>query len=119
MVFTHFELDLQLKEITGIINNRPLTAVRSEEDITPNNILTGRSGTDFNVLQVANSEDVLNSALVERKLTPQLFKDTEKCKESFWTCFKQQYLESIKFDNRSSEQTTGLTPHVGDMVIIF
>ena len=119
MVLTYFELDLHIKEIVGIINNRPLTAVGSEEVITPNNILMGRSDTDFNVLQVANSEEILDNALSERKLTPQLFKDTEKCREVFWTRFRQQYLESIKFDNKSSEETPGLTPQVGEVVSIF
>ncbi|CAL4122867.1 unnamed protein product, partial [Meganyctiphanes norvegica] len=119
MVLTYFELDLHLKEIVGIINNRPLTAVGSEEVITPNNILLGRNDTDHNILEVANTEDILNEALVERKLTPQLFRDTEKCREVFWIRFKQQYLESIKFSNKSSEETHGLTPQVGDVVIIF
>ena len=116
---TYFELDLHIKEIVGIINNRPLTAVGSEEVITPNNILMGRSDTDFNVLQVANSEEILDNALSERKLTPQLFKDTEKCREVFWTRFSQQYLESIKFDNKPSEETHGLTPQIGEVVSIF
>ena len=119
MVLTYFELDLHLKEIVGIINNRPLTAVGSEEVITPNNILLGRGDTDYNILETANAEEILNQALIERKLTPQMFRDTERCREVFWTRFKQQYLESIKFANKSTGETYGLTPQVGDLVIIF
>ena len=119
LVLTYFELDLHLTEITGIINNRPLTAVGSSEVITPNNILTGSSNTDDNILEVAETEEILKQAMIEKKKLPQLFRDTERRRETFWTRFKDQYLESIKFANKSTQDKPGLTPQVGDVVIIF
>ena len=119
LVLTYFELDLHLKEITGVINNRPLTSVGSDEVITPNNVLTGSSNTDVNFLEVEETEEILRQAMIERKLVPQLFQDTERRREIFWSRFKNQYLESIKFDNKASQDKPGLTPQVGDVVILF
>ena len=119
LVLTYFELDLHLKEITGIINNRPLTAVGSEDVITPSNIITGRSNTDHNILEVSATHDILQEAMIEKNKIPQLFKDTERRKNVFWTHFKQQYLESLKFTSKPSDRTPGLTPQVGDVVIIY
>ena len=118
-VLTYFELDLHLKEITGIINNRPLTAVGTEEVITPNNILTGSSNTDDGILEVADTEEILRQAMIEKKGIPQLFKDTARKKEIFWTQFQDQYLESIKFDIKSTKDKPGITPQIGEVVIIF
>ena len=119
LVLTYFELDLHLKEITGIINNRPLTAVGSDEVITPNNILTGSSNTDDNILEVAETEEILKQAMIEKNQVPQLFMETEKRRDVFWDRFRDQYLESIKFDIKATQDKPGLTPHVGDVVIIF
>ena len=96
-ILTSFELDLHLREIMGIINNRPLTAVGRDEVITPNNILTGRNNMQNNMLETVDSEILLKEALIARDLTPKLFIETERKRETFWKRFRDQYLESLKF----------------------
>ena len=116
---TYFELDLHLKEITGILNNRPLTAVGEEEVITPNNILTGRSNSNHNILEVAETDEILQQAMSDRKIVPQLFQHTAKKRETFWRYFRDQYLESIKFEKKPTQESQGISPQVGDVVIMF
>ena len=116
---SYFELDLHLRQITGIINNRPLTSVGTDEVITPNNILTGSNNTDDNILEVAETEELLKQAMVAKDLVPQLFVETEKLREIFWKRFREQYLEAIKFENKATENKPGLLPQVGDVVIVF
>ena len=118
-VLTYFELDLHLKEVMGIINNRPLTVDHSNEVISPNNILTGSRNTDNNILEVEDTEEILKQAMIERKRIPQLFRDTEAKRELFWKRFQEQYLEAIKFDNKSNQQKPGMMPQEGDVVIIY
>ena len=43
---TYFELTTQLVEVEGVINNRPLAKLGSEDVLTPNNILTGQDHND-------------------------------------------------------------------------
>ena len=57
--------------------------------------------------------------MTEKVKVPQLFTDTEKRREVFWNRFREQYLESIKFDNRPSQDRPGLTPKEGDVVIMY
>ena len=76
-VLTYFELDLHLKEVMGIINNRPLTVDNSNEVISPNNILTGSNNTDNNILEVKDTQEILNQAMIEKNRLPQLFKNAE------------------------------------------
>ena len=116
---TYFELDLHLRQIAGIINNRPLISVGSDEVVTPNNILTGRNDTEDNILEVAETEELLNQAMVAKGMVPQMFIETEKLREIFWQRFREQYLESIKFQNKTTENRPGLLPQVGDVVIVF
>ena len=116
---TYFELDIHLKEITGVINNRPLAAVGREEVISPNNILTGRSDNDHNILQIPDTDELLNQAMTEKLRVPQLFVDTERRREIFWNRFREQYLESIKFEIKPSQDRPGLSPEVGDVVIVY
>ena len=118
-ILTYFELDLHLKEVVGIINNRPLTTDHSNEVISPNNILTGSNNTDNNILEVKDTEEILKQAMIEKKRIPQLFRDAEAKREVFWKRFQEQYLEAIKFDNKPSQQKPGMTPQVGDVVIIY
>merc|ERR1711913_206239 len=66
-VLTYFELDIHLKEVMGIINNRPLTVDNANEVITPNNIITGSNNTYHNMLEVEDTEEILNQAMIERK----------------------------------------------------
>merc|ERR1711913_206634 len=65
-VLTYFELDLHLKEVMGIINNRPLTVDNSNEVISPNNILTGSNNTDNNILEVKDTQEILKQAMIKR-----------------------------------------------------
>ena len=116
---SYFELDLHLRQIAGIINNRPLTSVGADEVITPNNILTGRNNTEDNILEVADSEELLKQAMVAKDMVPQMFIETEKIREVFWQRFREQYLDSIKFQNKATENRPGLLPEVGDVVIVF
>ena len=116
---TYFELDLHLRQITGIINNRPLTAVGTDEVITPNNILTGRNDTDNDMLEVVETERLLREAMIAKDMVPKLFEETEKRREVFWDRFRNQYLESIKFETKPTQDKPGLMPEVGDIVIVF
>ena len=116
---TYFELDVHLKEITGVINNRPLAVVGREEVISPNNILTGRSDNDHNMLETPDLEELLNQAMTEKHKVPQLFIDTERRREIFWNRFREQYLESIKFDQKPNQDRPGLSPKEGDVVIVY
>ena len=118
-ILTYFELDLHLKEVMGIINNRPLTVDNTNEVITPNNIITGSNNTDHNIIEIEDTEEILNQAMIERKRIPQLFRDIESKREIFWKRFQEQYLESIKFDNKPSQPKPGMMPQVGDVVIIY
>ena len=118
-MLTYFELDLHLKEVMGIINNRPLTVDHANEVITPNNIITGSNNTDHNMLEVEDTEEILNQAIIERKRIPQLFRDIETKREIFWKRFQEQYLEAIKFDNKPSQPKPGMMPKKGDVVIIY
>ena len=118
-VLTYFELDLHLKEVMGIINNRPLTVDNSNEVISPNNILTGSNNTDNNILEVKDTQEILKQAMIEKNRLPQLFKNAEAKREIFWKRFQEQYLEAIKFDNKPSQQKPGMMPQEGDVVIIY
>ena len=118
-VLTYFELDLHLKEVMGVINNRPLTVDNANEVITPNNIITGSNNTDNNILEIEDTEEILNQAMIERKRIPQLFRDIETKREIFWKRFQEQYLESIKFDNKPNQPKPGMMPQIGDVVIIY
>ena len=91
----------------------------SDEVITPNNILTGSNNTDDNILEVAETEELLNQAMVAKDMVPQMFVETEKLREIFWQRFREQYLDSIKFQNKATENRPGLLPQVGDVVIVF
>ena len=103
----------------GIINNRPLTIDNANEVITPNNIITGSNNTDHNMLEVEDTEEILNQAMIERKRIPQLFRDIETKREIFWKRFQEQYLEDIKFDNKPNQPKPGMMPQEGDVVIIY
>ena len=69
-VLTYFELDLHLKEVMEIINNRHLTVDNSNEVISPNNILTGSNNTDNNILEVKDTQEILKQAMIEKNRLP-------------------------------------------------
>ena len=49
---------------------------------------------------------------------PRQIKQTKR-REVFWKRFRDQYLESIKFQNNPSPENPGIVPKEGDIVIIF
>ena len=76
------------------------------------------SVTDVDILQVTNKEDDMSNSVLKVILTLQLHKDTRRCREVFWTHFRQQCLESNKF-HVSAEETPGLTLQVGEILVMF
>jgi len=116
---TYHELTTTLAQIEGVINNRPLIQVGENEVITPMNILTGRYDTHDDMLAVLDCKEILLSAEKVKNDLPRLYQDTERRLAKFWQVFQQQYLEKIKFSNDTSQSRGGgLTPKVGDLVII-
>ena len=91
----------------------------SEKVITPSSILMKFSVTDVDILQVTNKEDDMSNSVLKVILTPQLPKDTRRCREVFWTHFRQQCLESTKFHHMSAEESPGLTLQVGEILVMF
>ena len=117
-LLTYFELTTQLTEVEGVINSRPLAKLGFEDVLTPNNILTGDDHND-DVLNVLDTSQIMTEALEVRNNLPKLFQQTARRKAKFWNTFQQQYLESIKFSEDKMKHTgSGLTPKVGDLVII-
>ena len=117
-LLTLYELNVTLAEVEFLINSRPLVKVGEEEVITPNNILSGRN-VDVNILQVLETEKVLEEAMRTKNHLPKLNQQTIKRKEAFWKNFQHQYLESIKFSvDKSKNKGSGLLPKEGDLVIM-
>ena len=117
-LFTYFELTTYLIEVEGVINNRPLAKLGSDDVLTPNNILTGQDHND-DILNVLDTPQIMAESLEVRNDLPKLFQQTARRKAKFWKVFQQQYLESIKFSNDKMKNTgSGLTPKVGDLVIM-
>ena len=117
-LLTYFELNSQLAEVEGIVNSRPLTKFGTEDVITPNSILTGEENP-HDILNVLDSQQILADALEVRNDLPKLFQETSKRRARFWKAYQQQYLESIKFSEDTSEHNgSGLSPQCGDLVII-
>ena len=57
--------------------------------------------------------------MIAKDMVPKLFEETEKRREVFWDRFRNQYLESIKFETKPTQDKPGLMPKVGDIVIVF
>ena len=89
------------------------------EVITPMNILTGRNDNNDDILEVLDCKEILLSASRVKDDLPRLYQDTERRLAKFWQLFQQQYLENIKFSpDTSKNKGGGLTPQIGDLVII-
>ena len=114
-----YDFEMALKDIKGIINNRPLTEVNKEEVITPKNILTGKNNVDLDILNVVGSEELLESAIISQGFIPQICKNMEARKETFWKNISDQYFESLRFANTQNPGKPGLIPQQGDIVIIY
>ena len=116
---TYHELSYTLAQIEGVINNRPLVQVGDMEVISPMNILTGRNDNYDDMLEVLDCKEILLSASKIKNDLPRLYQDTERRLAKFWQVFQQQYLENIKFSpDTTQNRGGGLTPQVGDLVII-
>jgi len=116
---TYHELSHTLTQVEGVINRRPLIQVGSEEVLTPMDILTGRQDTHDDMLNVLDSKEILLSASQVRNDLPRLYQDTERRLAKFWQVFQHQYLEKIKYSaDTMADKGGGLTPKVGDLVII-
>ena len=119
VALTYHELSYTLTHIEGVINNRPLIQVGSNEVLSPMNILTGRIDNYEDTLNVLDCKEILLSASQVKNDLPRLYQDTERRLAKFWQVFQQQYLEKIKFTpDTSSNKGGGLRPKVGDLVII-
>ena len=89
------------------------------EVITPMNILTGRNDNYDDMLEVLDCKEIILSASRVKNDLPRLYQDTERRLAKFWQVFQQQYLENIKFSpDTSTNKGGGLSPQVGDLVII-
>jgi len=118
VALTYHELSHTLTHIEGVINNRPLIQVGSNEVLSPMNILTGRIDNYEDTLNVLDCKEILLSASQVKNDLPRLYQDTERRLAKFWQVFQQQYLEKIKFTpDTSSNKGGGLKPKVGDLVI--
>ena len=91
----------------------------ADEVITPNNILTGRNNVDLDILNVEDSEELLERAIISAGFTPQICKQAEVRRETFWKNLRDQYFESLRFANKHTPGKPGLMPKEGDIVIIY
>ena len=114
-----YDFEMALKDIKGIINNRPLTEVNKEEVITPKNMLTGRNNVDLDILNTVDSDELLENAIISQGFIPQICKNMEARKETFWKNLSDQYFESLRFANKQNPGKPGLIPQKGDVVIIY
>ena len=70
-LISFYELTVNLAEIAHIINSRPLVKV-GEEIISPNNILKGTEEEEDSILNVLETEKVIEEALVSKKNLPRI-----------------------------------------------
>ena len=118
-LLTEHELKMCLAQIQGVVNNRPLIQVGTDQVISPMNILTGRNDNNEDILNVIDTKEILQNAVEIRRDIPALYQQTAQRLSRFWTVFQQQYLNSIRFTNAPPQKKgTSLTPKVGDLVIV-
>ena len=118
-LLSQHELSMCLSQIQGVINNRPLVQVGTDQVISPMNILTGRNDNNEDILNVIDTQEILQNALEIRRDIPALYQQTSQRLSKFWSVFQQQYLNSIRFTNEPPQKKgSGLTPKVGDLVIV-
>ena len=83
-------------------------------------LLVGRqNSTDLNILHTEDSSELLEEALEVRDMLPIMYREIERKKAKFWKMFKDQYLESLRFQNKATRSRPGLLPSPGDIVIIW
>ena len=114
-----FELENTLKEIKWIINSRPLIRCGDEEVLTPHHILTGYPPEDVVSMQYLLSDRVLEEAMRLRGQTVSIWRKAQDDKSKFWQTFMKQYLDSIRYTKVPGKAGSGLSPKIGDLVIIY
>ena len=118
-LLTLHELNFCLAQVQGVINNRPLIQVGEDQVISPMNILTGRSDNNEDILNVIDSQEILQNAVDIRSDIPTIYYQTSQRLSHFWQVFQSQYLNSIRFtNNKKQANSKSLTPKVGDLVIV-
>ena len=68
---------------------------------------------------MVDSEELLESAIISQGFIPQICKNMEARKETFWKNLSDQYFESLRFANKQNPGKPGLIPQRGDVVIIY
>ena len=66
-----------------------------------------------------DSEELLERAIISAGFTPQICKQAEIRRETFWKNLRDQYFESLRFANKHTPEKPGLIPKRGDIVIIY
>ena len=118
-LLTLHELNFCLAQVQGVINNRPLIQVGEDQVISPMNILTGRSDNNEDILNVIDSQEILQNAVDIRSDIPTLYHQTSQRLSHFWQVYQNQYLNSIRFtNNKKQANSKSLSPKVGDLVIV-
>ena len=90
------------------LNNQPLGYVEDDLQLpvlTPNSLL------------FANS-NILKSHHIEERDLRRRAKHLLKCKEAVWKRWHSEYLRNLRERHRTKKTKGGLTPRVGDVVII-
>ena len=83
------------------------------------NILTGRDDNNEDILNVLDTQQIMREAEEAKFTLPSMYLSIAKRKANFWHSFQNQYLEAIKFaGDVSQNKGSGLTPKVGDLVIM-
>ena len=74
---------------------------------------------DHDILNVENTEELLEKAIISAGFTPQLYKQMEARREIFWKNLRNQYFESLRFSEKNTPDRPGIVPKEGDIVIIY
>ena len=105
------ELEEVLLDVEVTLNNRPLSYVEDDLQLpvlTPNSLLFANS----NILPELEPHHIEEHDLRRRA------KHLLKCKEAVWKRWHNEYLRSLRERHRTKKTKGGLTPTVGDVVII-
>ena len=70
---------------------------------------------DHDILNVENTEELLEKAIISAGFTPQLCKQMEARREIFWKNLRDQYFESLRFSEKNTPDRPGIIPKRGDI----
>ena len=65
------------------------------------------------------TDELLERAIISQGFIPQICKNAEARRETFWKNLSDQYFESLRFANKQNPGKPGLIPKVGDIVIVY